>query len=164
MGLNGHMSIRHFTLTSCQKCSYLHIKRPIIEKIKISNSRGAVSTHVIKILHNLTPLLVYFPLSLPLFPDTFSKVLGIGYLFYWLIIIYILKSIMLRVRFLKVFFKKLPTQRPWISVTCIGGIIFSYHEHSLLQWLIFMLWRLLTIQWYVCRLWSLTSPRSDYLS
>ena len=30
-GLNGHLSIRYFTLTSCQKGSYLHKKGPIIE-------------------------------------------------------------------------------------------------------------------------------------
>ena len=32
-GLNYHLSIRHSTLTSCQKGSYLHISCPIIEKI-----------------------------------------------------------------------------------------------------------------------------------
>ena len=31
--LNGHLSIRDFTLTSCQKGAYLHINSPIIEKI-----------------------------------------------------------------------------------------------------------------------------------
>ena len=31
MGLNGHLSIRDCTLTSCQKGSYLHINSPIIE-------------------------------------------------------------------------------------------------------------------------------------
>ena len=31
MGLNGHLSIRDFTLTSCQKGSYLYINSPIIE-------------------------------------------------------------------------------------------------------------------------------------
>ena len=30
-GLNGHLSIRDFTLTSCQKGSYLYINVPIIE-------------------------------------------------------------------------------------------------------------------------------------
>ena len=30
-GLNGHLSIRDFTLTSCQKGSYLYINSPIIE-------------------------------------------------------------------------------------------------------------------------------------
>ena len=30
-GLNGHMSIRDFTLTACQKGSYLYINSPIIE-------------------------------------------------------------------------------------------------------------------------------------
>ena len=30
-GLNGHLSIRDFTLTSCQKGSYLYINNPIIE-------------------------------------------------------------------------------------------------------------------------------------
>ena len=29
--LNGHLSIRDFTLTSCQKSSYLYINSPIIE-------------------------------------------------------------------------------------------------------------------------------------
>ena len=31
MGLNGRLSIRDFTLTSCQKDSYLYINSPIIE-------------------------------------------------------------------------------------------------------------------------------------
>ena len=31
MGLNGPLSIRDFTLTSCQKDSYLYINSPIIE-------------------------------------------------------------------------------------------------------------------------------------
>ena len=35
-GLNGHLSIRDSTLTSCQKGSYLHINRTIIEQIKIT--------------------------------------------------------------------------------------------------------------------------------
>ena len=30
-GLNGHLSIRDFTLASCQKGSYLYIISPIIE-------------------------------------------------------------------------------------------------------------------------------------
>ena len=30
-GLNGHLSIRDFTLTSCQKGSYLYINSPIIK-------------------------------------------------------------------------------------------------------------------------------------
>ena len=30
-GLNGHLSIRDFTLTSCQKGAYLYINSPIIE-------------------------------------------------------------------------------------------------------------------------------------
>ena len=30
-GLNGHLSIRDFTLTSCQKGSYLYINSPIKE-------------------------------------------------------------------------------------------------------------------------------------
>ena len=29
-GLNGHLSIRDFTLNSCQKGAYLHINSPII--------------------------------------------------------------------------------------------------------------------------------------
>ena len=29
-GLNGHLSIKDFTLNSCQKGAYLHINRPII--------------------------------------------------------------------------------------------------------------------------------------
>ena len=33
-GLNGHLSIRDFTLTFCQKGSYLHINIPIIKKNK----------------------------------------------------------------------------------------------------------------------------------
>ena len=37
IGLNGHLHIRDFTLTSCQKGSYLHINSPIIEYIKINN-------------------------------------------------------------------------------------------------------------------------------
>ena len=36
-GLNGHLSIRDSTLTSCQKGTYLHINSYIIEKIKINN-------------------------------------------------------------------------------------------------------------------------------
>ena len=39
-GLNGHLSIRDFTLTSCQRSSYLHINRSIIEWIKNNNGRG----------------------------------------------------------------------------------------------------------------------------
>ena len=30
-GLNGHLSIKDFTLNSCQKGAYLHINSPIIE-------------------------------------------------------------------------------------------------------------------------------------
>ena len=30
-GLNGHLSIRDFTLTSCQRCSYLYINSPVID-------------------------------------------------------------------------------------------------------------------------------------
>ena len=40
MVLNGHLSIRNSTLTSCQKDSYFHINRLIIESIKINNGRG----------------------------------------------------------------------------------------------------------------------------
>ena len=39
-GLNGHLSIRDFTLTSCQKGSYLYINRPMIEEMKINNGIG----------------------------------------------------------------------------------------------------------------------------
>ena len=40
-GLNGHLSIRVFTLNSCQKGAYLHINSPIIIiKIKINNCIG----------------------------------------------------------------------------------------------------------------------------
>ena len=40
-GLNGHLSIRYFTLNSCQKGAYLHINSPvIIIKIKINNCIG----------------------------------------------------------------------------------------------------------------------------
>ena len=40
-GLNGHLSIRDFTLNSCQKGAYLHINNPIIIiKIKINNCIG----------------------------------------------------------------------------------------------------------------------------
>ena len=50
--LNSHLSIRDSTLTSCQKGSYFHIYRPIIEHIKINNGR---LIHVMKIIYNLTP-------------------------------------------------------------------------------------------------------------
>ena len=36
-GIKGYLSIRNFSLTSCQKSSYLHISSHIIEKIKINN-------------------------------------------------------------------------------------------------------------------------------
>ena len=39
-GLKDHLSIRDSTLTSCQKGSYLHINRIIIEQININNGRG----------------------------------------------------------------------------------------------------------------------------
>ena len=39
-GLNSHLSIRDFTLTSCQKGSYLYINSPIIEKMKINYGIG----------------------------------------------------------------------------------------------------------------------------
>ena len=44
-GLNGHLSIRDFTPTSCQKGSYLYINNPIIEQFytfypKISSPWG----------------------------------------------------------------------------------------------------------------------------
>ena len=40
-GLNGHLSIRDFTLNYCQKGAYLHINSPIIKiKIKIKNCIG----------------------------------------------------------------------------------------------------------------------------
>ena len=39
-GLNGHLSIRDFTLTSCQKGSYLYINIPIIEQMKINHGKG----------------------------------------------------------------------------------------------------------------------------
>ena len=35
-GFNGHLSKRDFTLTFCQKGSYLHNNSPIMEKIKVS--------------------------------------------------------------------------------------------------------------------------------
>ena len=38
-GVNGHLSIRDFTLNSCQKGAYLHINSPIII-IKINNCIG----------------------------------------------------------------------------------------------------------------------------
>ena len=38
--LNGHLSIRDFTLTSCQKGSYLYINSPIIEYMKINDGIG----------------------------------------------------------------------------------------------------------------------------
>ena len=39
-GRNGHLSIRDFTLNSCQKGAYLHINSPIIIIIKINNCIG----------------------------------------------------------------------------------------------------------------------------
>ena len=39
-GLNGHLSIRDFTLTSCQKGSYLNINSPIKELMKINDGIG----------------------------------------------------------------------------------------------------------------------------
>ena len=38
--MNGPLRIRDSTLTYCQKGSYLHINRPIIEQIKINNGGG----------------------------------------------------------------------------------------------------------------------------
>ena len=42
-GLNGHLSIRDFTLSSCQKGAYLHINRPIkiINKIQQLKRKAA---------------------------------------------------------------------------------------------------------------------------
>ena len=39
-GLNGHLIIRDSTPTSCQKGSYLHNDRPVIEWIKFNNGLG----------------------------------------------------------------------------------------------------------------------------
>ena len=69
MVLNGHLSNGDSRLTSCQKGSYLHFNRPIIEQIKINNwqiwlhynpliqlqSKYCIMVHVIKIIHNFNP-------------------------------------------------------------------------------------------------------------
>ena len=39
-GLNCHLSIRDFSLTSCQKGSYLYINSPIKEEMKINKGIG----------------------------------------------------------------------------------------------------------------------------
>ena len=43
--LNGHMSIRNVTLHSCQKGSYLHINKPIIEWINFN--RGELHSNLL---------------------------------------------------------------------------------------------------------------------
>ena len=78
--LNGHLSIRDSTLTSCQKGSLiliLHIDRSIFKKIKINSGRGQLHynplkqqqslrcklMHIIKITHD-------FPLTSPFCPPS----------------------------------------------------------------------------------------------
>ena len=48
MDLNGHLSIRDSTLTSCQKGSYLQINSPIKFKIIINNDRVKLQCNLLK--------------------------------------------------------------------------------------------------------------------